>query len=275
MEENLADVLPLLLPVVGVVTVVVVLVAVVYLLGSGKKPSFEEAKALASKKAEEKLKEREKRHASPRAFKPRKGRKRKNEDAQEDATGSSHPTKGILKSGGEGEMAIPSPSPVNVMPERPKGVDFKLDATPPKASGAKQTRVSPPTPYPKDSVGDRAPKVNKGLPAPMLDIDGASTSAPASDKPEVKKSAASVATNPPPKSSTSSPKPEVMAPQPSKVPATTTTTSSNVSSSSTATTSEKTGASQQQRKPKSKPKHQAVIGKMGHSGQAGWRNVFI
>jgi len=268
MEENPAEFLPVLLPVVGVVTVVVVLVAVVYWLGSGSKPSFEEAKALASKKAEEKLKEREKRHASPRPFKPRKGRKRKNEETQEDVSGSSQPAKGILKSGGEGETAVLSSTPGNVSSERPK-VDFKLDATPPKVSvsGAKQIRVSPPTPYPKDSIsGDRASKFDKNLPAPMLDIDGSSASAPTSEKPEVKNSATSVAANPPsPKaSSTSSPKPGVASSHPAKVPtAATNSSSSNSSSSSAASTSEKTGIVHQQKKPKGKPKHQAVLGKGG------------
>lgn len=239
MEEVSADLLPVLLPVVVVVVAVVGFVAFIFWLGSGSKRSYEEAKALASRKAEEKLKEREKKHASPKP--PYKGRrpfrKKKSDDSQEDSS-SSQPTKGILKPGGGVTTVSPVPSDTPV-PDRPK-VDFKLDTTPLKASeaGGKQSRISPPTPYPKDLIGGHPSKDEK---PPVLSLDD-DDAPPPREKTETKKPSA--VANPPTKGSTPSPKPSGST-QPVKAPVT-------AGSDKSATV---------QKKPSRKSKQQAVVGK--------------
>ena len=152
-DEIPADVLTVLLPVgVGVVFVIAT-VAVVFWLGSNRQRSFEEAKAQASKQAEQVLREKEHR-SSPRAP-PKKGAGRQKrrpkktdhggDESQEDTPlikdeGQS-PRKSILK--------VPPAEPEkDVTPDRsPRSkVVFHLD-TPPKDDG-KGSRVSPPTPNP-------------------------------------------------------------------------------------------------------------------------------
>lgn len=245
MEETPADILPVLLPIVVVVVVVVGFVAIVFWIGSGKKRSYEEAKALASKKAEEKLKEREKKHASPRAFKGRRNfRKKKSDDAADE---NPQPAKGILKAG---KVAAVSQAPSNVpTAERPK-VDFKLNTTPPKVDEVtKDSRVSPPTPYPKESTGTRVSKEDKS-PPPILSLnagetDGLSASV---EKGEAKKSVSS-ATSSSGKGSTPSPKPTGTS-QPTKGAVATTTRN--------ASSDKPTGAP---KKPKAKSKQPTVAGK--------------
>ena len=142
MEAVSADMLSFMLPVSALVAAVLLTVAVVFWLGSGKQQSFEQAQRQARKKAEEVLKERE--HVSPRAKKSRKNfRKKKSSETQEEPEPVA-PRKGILK--------VPSVTSTveAASPERPtpNKVEFKLDTTPPKdESGAPRT-ISPPTPYP-------------------------------------------------------------------------------------------------------------------------------
>ena len=155
LDEIPADLLPVLLPVgIGVVFVIVT-VAVVFWLGSNRQRSFEEAKAQASRQAEEVLRGKEYRN-SPRAAakkgpgrRPRRPKKadQGGEDSQEDTPLSKddgQPRKSILK-----VPAPATPAAKEATPERsPRSkVGFHLD-TPPKADEAKQSRTSPPTPHP-------------------------------------------------------------------------------------------------------------------------------
>ena len=139
--ENISpDLLTILLPVVIGVGMVLTTVIIIFWLGSGKKRTYEEAKALVSKKAEEKLKEREKEHTSPKPKKPWKVFRKKKTDE-------------------------PVEEPLQSLP--PRKVDFKLDTTPQKNKedeAKKSVRNSPPTPYPKElmnkaSLGPQIPLV--------------------------------------------------------------------------------------------------------------------
>lgn len=145
-----ADLLPVLLPVGIVVLVVILTVVIVFWLGSNRQRSFEEAKAQASKQAEEVLREKEHQN-SPRAAskKGRRLRRPKKSDQGEDSQEESllvkdegQPRKSILK------MPVPAAPLKEATPERsPRSkVGFQLD-TPPKEDN-KTPRMSPPTPHP-------------------------------------------------------------------------------------------------------------------------------
>ena len=154
------ELIGVILPTVLGVAMVLATVATVFWLGSGKKRSYEEAKAQASRKAEEALreKEKEKEKTSP---KPKKGRKnfRRKKESQEDAD-TTLPRKGILKAPAAGvEMATPErPSPK---------VEFKLD-TMAKEDGAR--RANPTTPYPnKDATLGVRPAAVVRTPQPIFE----------------------------------------------------------------------------------------------------------
>lgn len=162
MDEIPADLLPVLLPVgIGVVFVIVT-VAIVFWLGSNRQRSFEEAKAQASRQAEEVLREKEYRN-SPRAAakkgpgrrtrRPKKG-EQGGEESQEETPlvkDDMQPRKSILKvpAGSSSTTAGAAVAPKEVTPERsPRSkVGFHLD-TPPKVDEGKISRTSPPTPHP-------------------------------------------------------------------------------------------------------------------------------
>ena len=146
-----ADLLPVLLPVAIGVVFVIVTVAIVFWLGSNRQRSFEEAKAQASRQAEEVLREKESQN-SPRAIKkgrrPRRPKKaEQGEDLLDDVPpikDEDQPRKSILKA----PVAVPAPVPKEGTPERsPRSkVGFQLE-TPPKED-SKTPRTSPPTPHP-------------------------------------------------------------------------------------------------------------------------------
>lgn len=150
MDDIPADLLPVLLPIgIGVIFVIVT-VAVVFWLGSNRQRSFEEAKAQASKQADQVLREKE-HHSSPKATKkgrrPRRQKKaEQGEESQEDAPPikeEGQPRKSILKPPASTIL------PKEVTPERsPRSskVGFHLD-TPPKED-SRTPRTSPPTPHP-------------------------------------------------------------------------------------------------------------------------------
>lgn len=134
--EDTMDLLGVVLPTLLGVAMVMATVVIVFWIGSGKKRSYEEAKAQASRKAEEALKERE--QTSPKAKKPRKNfRKKKVEEPHDEV-----PRRGILKT------TPPAAPQVETSPERqpPNKVEFKLDT--PVKEGSANRHANPPTPYP-------------------------------------------------------------------------------------------------------------------------------
>lgn len=164
LNEIPPDLLTVVLPVVLGVGMVLGTVVFIFWLGSGSKRTYEEAKALASKKAEEKLKEKEIEHATPKPKKLRKNfRRKKTEEPQEESVGSQSARKGILKIG---EAAATDEH----TPDRHK-VDFKLDIASLKAreeGTGKKLLHSPPTPYPKE-LSNRATRLPaKEQPPPRL-----------------------------------------------------------------------------------------------------------
>ena len=143
LDQVSPDLLSIVLPTVLGVLLVLAMIAVVFWLGSGTQQSYEEAKAQATRKAKEVLKEREKEQMSPKAKKPRRTyRKKKPEELQEDA--EVVPRKGILKT--PPVVGVVETSAIERSPPLHK-VEFKLDTTPPKSEG-KAVRNSPPTPHP-------------------------------------------------------------------------------------------------------------------------------
>lgn len=132
-----AELIGVVVPIVLGVAMVLVTVVLVFWVGSGKKRSYEEAKAQASRKAEEVLRQKE--QVSPKAKKARKNFRKKKEPQDEAETAP--PRKGILKTNS------PAASVEITTPERPSPnkVEFKLDA-PVKEDGGHHT--NPPTPYP-------------------------------------------------------------------------------------------------------------------------------
>ena len=167
MDEIPTDLVTVLLPVSIGVVFVIATVAVVFWLGSNRQRSFEEAKAQASRQADEVLREKEYRN-SPRAI-AKKGQGRRprrpkrgdqgGEESQEDTPlvkdDGQPPRKSILKvpavssSGSSNTMAAVAAAPKEATPERsPRSkVGFHLD-TPPKVDEGKTSRTSPPTPHP-------------------------------------------------------------------------------------------------------------------------------
>jgi nitrogen fixation-related uncharacterized protein len=163
-----------LLPTVLGVGMVLVTVIVVFWLGSGKKRSYEEAKAQASRKAEEVLREKE--QTSPKAKKGKKNFRKKKEHQDESGV---PPRKGILKP--------PSPSSIveAATPERPtpNKVEFKLDAP---AKEGKVQRVNPTTPYPnKDTTLAAVQPVSaKTPPQPIFEDEEEEEKEPAPAEPK-------------------------------------------------------------------------------------------
>ena len=165
-DEIPADLLTVLLPVSIGVIFVIVTVAIVFWLGSNRQRSFEEAKAQASKQADEVLREKEYRN-SPRAVakkgpgrRPRRPKRadQGGEESQEDTPlvkDEGQPRKSILKVPAASSTATTTTAasaavaPKEATPERsPRSkVGFHLD-TPPKADEGKTSRTSPPTPHP-------------------------------------------------------------------------------------------------------------------------------
>ncbi len=144
-EEFSPDLLSVVLPTVFGVGMVLVTVAIVFWLGSGSQKSYEEAKAQASRRAEEAMKEKE--HSSPRAKKSKKNFRRKKADEPQEETEIA-PPKGILKS--IPVSASPSSPPSERSPLLHK-VEFKLDTQ--AKEETKVQRASPPTPYPVKNAG--------------------------------------------------------------------------------------------------------------------------
>lgn len=150
-DEIPADLLTVVLPVAVCVVIVIVTVAIVFWLGSNRQRSFEEAKAQASRQADEVLKEKES-QSSPRAAKKgrRTRRQKKSEQGEEYLEDiplikdEGQPRKSILKTPVTGNTA----SLKEATPERsPRSkVGFHLE-TPPKED-LKTPRTSPPTPHP-------------------------------------------------------------------------------------------------------------------------------
>ena len=156
------------------------MIAGVFWIGAGKKHSYEEARAQASKKAEEALKERV--HSSPKAKKPRRTYRRKKAEESSDALESVPPRKGILK---------PPSADVDSPQGRlsPNKVEFKLES--PSKPEEKTPRLSsPPTPYPTkaDPLLSQHPPEEK-TPQPIFEESETVDLAPAPEpKPaEVKK----------------------------------------------------------------------------------------
>ena len=163
MDEIPADLLTVLLPVSIGVVFVIITVAVVFWLGSNRQRSFEEAKAQASRQADEVLREKEYRNSPRAAAKKGPGRRPRRpkrpdqggEESQEDTPlvkDEGQPRKSILKvPAGSSSTTTTSAAvaPKEVTPERsPRSkVGFHLD-TPPKADEGKISRTSPPTPHP-------------------------------------------------------------------------------------------------------------------------------
>jgi nitrogen fixation-related uncharacterized protein len=166
MDEIPTDLVTVLLPVSIGVVFVIATVAVVFWLGSNRQRSFEEAKAQASRQADEVLRVKEHRN-SPRAV-AKKGTGRRprrpkrgdlgGEESQEDAPlikdDGQPPRRSILKvpagsSSSSPAAAAPLVPAKEATPERsPRSkVGFHLD-TPPKTDEGKTSRTSPPTPHP-------------------------------------------------------------------------------------------------------------------------------
>lgn len=166
MDEIPTDLVTVLLPVSIGVVFVIATVAVVFWLGSNRQRSFEEAKAQASRQADEVLREKEYRN-SPRAVakkgpgrRPRRPKRgdQGGEESQEDAPlvkdDGQPPRKSILKvpaatSSGSNTTGAVAAASKEATPERsPRSkVGFHLD-TPPKVDEGKTSRTSPPTPHP-------------------------------------------------------------------------------------------------------------------------------
>ena len=144
LEEIPSDLLTIVLPVVIGVGMVLGTVMFIFWLGSSSKKTYEEVKALAARKAEEKLKEKE--HSSPKPKKKSKNfRKKKVEEVQEEPKSSRPSRKGILKS-------VETATAVGHTPDHLQ-VDFKLDITSLKKREKEEEKKllnSPPTPYPKE-----------------------------------------------------------------------------------------------------------------------------
>lgn len=132
---------------------VVLTVLFIFWLGLGKQRTFEEAKAMASRKAELVLQEEYKN--SPRAKKGRKQFPRKKkweEPQQEESTDETHTRKGILKLGKEFTQ---DRTPRN-------RVEFNID-NPIQENDT--SRSNPPTPYPQKTVPVFGVEdVSKGIP---------------------------------------------------------------------------------------------------------------
>ena len=158
LEEMSPDLLAIVLPIVLGVLAVLVTVVVVFWIGSGTGRSYEEAKAQASRKAEEVLKEKE--HLSPRAKKPRKNfRKKKSEEHQEET--EPVPRKGILK------VATPaSGDPDRSLPHK---VGFKLET--PLKDGEKASRTNPPTPHPIKDKPLSSQAFMERTPQPLFEVE--------------------------------------------------------------------------------------------------------
>ena len=162
MDEIPADLLPVLLPVSIGVVFVIATVAVVFWLGSNRQRSFEEAKAQASRQADEVLREKEYRNSPRAAAKKGPGRRPRRskrvdqggEESQEETPlvkDEGQPRKSILKvpAASSSTTIGATVAPKEVTPERsPRSkVGFNLD-TPPKVDEGKTSRTSPPTPHP-------------------------------------------------------------------------------------------------------------------------------
>lgn len=133
----------MLIPVLLGVGLVAITVLAIFWIGAGRQRSFEEAKAQASKRAEEVLKGKEYQN-SPRAKKGKRQYPRKPKKGDEEGVGLSledtQPLKGILKAAAStAKEATPERSPRN-------RVEFQLDS--PSADTKETPRTSPPTPHP-------------------------------------------------------------------------------------------------------------------------------
>lgn len=161
MFEDTAVTSEMMLIVPAVVGGVALLVGLVFWLGSGRQRSFEEEKALASKRADEALREREKAQQGgkkKRQFVRKKAAARgSGGEEEESASGNKgretpEPApKPILKgSGGRSPAAASVASPLTTSPERtPLKVDFQLEEmTTPKPSEKKAPLVRMATPHP-------------------------------------------------------------------------------------------------------------------------------
>ena len=140
MEEVSAEVLTLVIPAVVGVGVVAATVVLVFWLGVGKQRSFEEAKRLAVKHADEVLKEQfsPKPKKKPFSRRPKKSHGRGlDEDQGEDARSSDHPLKPILK---------PAVGKATTPERLPHKVEFQLET--PQKEPEKTPRTNPPTPHP-------------------------------------------------------------------------------------------------------------------------------
>ncbi len=159
MFEEVAPELLVVVP--AVVGAVALLVALVFWLGSGRQRSFEEEKAMASKRAEEALREREKAQQGGKKKKPFARRKAaargSGGEEEEGGKGTETPEpalKPILKASGKkspAAAAIASPArAVSTSPERsPLKVDFQLEEmTTPKPMEKKSPFQRTLTPHP-------------------------------------------------------------------------------------------------------------------------------
>lgn len=212
--EDMTDLLGVLLPTLLGVGMVLGTVIIVFWIGSGQKRSYEEAKAQASLKAEQAIKEKEK--TSPKPKKPRKNFRKKKADESRDEVEPA-PRKGILKT------TPPAAPHVETPPERsaPNKVGFKLDSSE-KEEGTPH-QANPPTPYPsKDAslaAGRPVAAAAKKPPQPIFDEEEEKELEPAkpteAKKPDVaagKKKQATVE-KPPPKPSQAPQKPSQKPPQ--------------------------------------------------------------
>lgn len=139
-EELPPDLTSIVLPTVLGVAMVMVTVAFVFWLGSGGKRSYEEAKAQASRKASEALKEKDK--VSPKAKKPRKNFRKKKVEEVEPVQ-----RKGILKVPSAADEAVADRPVINK-------VEFKLDDS--EKEEETSPHINPPTPYPNKVTPLRA-----------------------------------------------------------------------------------------------------------------------
>ena len=143
LEDIPPEVYTMFIPMMFGVVLVAVTVIAIFWIGAGRQRSFEEAKAQASKRAEEMLKGKEYQN-SPRAKKGKRQFPRKPKKADEELSSlsldDSQPLKGILK---------PAAAVVKELtPERsPRNrVEFQLDSSIKENKTA--PRASPPTPHP-------------------------------------------------------------------------------------------------------------------------------
>ncbi len=209
MLEEVAVASELLVVVPAVVLGVAALVVLVFWIGSGRQRSFEEVKALASKRADEALREREKFQQGGKKKKPfvrRKPAKGSGGEEEEQPTpggkGAEPPEpalKPILKgSGGKPPVAAAAASPTGAggagaSPERTPKVDFHLEEMKtPKPAEKKSVLVRTVTPHPsalkqKAALARRAVEEDDDLGGELVVIrDG---SPPLVEKPKPKPSA--------------------------------------------------------------------------------------